>query len=281
MNPNLQKEYTNLLATMEVRPEWKSSIDSKARKIISLKDKYQSVAKATGVPWDVIAVIHSLEGNLDFSTHLHNGDPLTRRTRNVPRGRPVEGEPPFSWEESAIDAIKYDELDLNTDWSMEGIAYAFEKYNGLGYRTRNTGINSPYLWSGTTHYTRGKFVSDGKYSKTAKSEQIGAIPLLTRVRELDISPKEIVKHSSKLTLLKRLRIMIVTFFTSLFSASNIDAAKEYVNYVKQFATDNWFWMLLGGSAVAWLIFKWLEFLSVEDYKSGRYTPSKMEEGDTE
>jgi lysozyme family protein len=39
------------------------------------------------VPWYVIAVIHNMECGLDFTEHLHNSDPLARRTINDPPGR--------------------------------------------------------------------------------------------------------------------------------------------------------------------------------------------------
>jgi lysozyme family protein len=39
------------------------------------------------VPWYVIAVIHNMECGLDFTEHLHNGDPLACRTINDPPKR--------------------------------------------------------------------------------------------------------------------------------------------------------------------------------------------------
>src|SRR5262249_28019842 len=68
----------------------------------------QSAEAATDVPWFVIAIIHNLEASRAFDRHLHNGDPLTARTRNVPRNRPAAGSPPFTWEESAQDALTFD-----------------------------------------------------------------------------------------------------------------------------------------------------------------------------
>jgi microcystin-dependent protein len=54
----------------------------------------------------VIGIIHAMECSKfpECSQHLHNGDPLYRRTRLVPAGRPAKGTAPFSFEESAIDA---------------------------------------------------------------------------------------------------------------------------------------------------------------------------------
>ena len=36
------------------------------------------------------------------------------------------------------------------------------------------GINTPYLWSFSNHYTRGKFTSDGNWDSSAVSQQCGA-----------------------------------------------------------------------------------------------------------
>jgi lysozyme family protein len=57
----------------------------------------------------------------------------------------------------------------------------FERSNGLGYRRR--GINSPYLWSCTNHYTKGRFVADGKFSPTAVAQYCGAAAMLKRLVE--------------------------------------------------------------------------------------------------
>jgi lysozyme family protein len=52
----------------------------------------------------------------------------------------------------------------------------WEEYNGYGYFKHN--VNSPYLWSGTNLYSKGKFTADGKYSPTTVSGQLGAAVIL-------------------------------------------------------------------------------------------------------
>jgi lysozyme family protein len=143
----------------------------------------------------VISVLHNLEASGDFSRHLHNGDPLTARTVHVPAGRPRSGQPPFSWQESAVDALEYDGLTSVTDWSIEHLAYLFEGFNGWGYRLYHPHVKSPYLWSFSNHYTRGKYVGDGKWSETAVSQQCGAMVLLKRIEQgghirFTVSPSE-------------------------------------------------------------------------------------------
>jgi lysozyme family protein len=68
-------------------------------------------------------------------------------------------------------------LSAANDWSIEGILFQLEAYNGWGYRNHH-GINTPYLWSGSNQYTSGKYVADGKFDPTAVSKQIGGALLL-------------------------------------------------------------------------------------------------------
>src|SRR4051794_28179029 len=95
----LRAEYQKLFKTCQIRPTGRAEVTQIARAIERHADRYRAVEKRTGVPWYVIAVIHSKESSLDFRTHLHNGDPLSARTVHVPRNRPP-GDPPFTWEAS-------------------------------------------------------------------------------------------------------------------------------------------------------------------------------------
>lgn len=168
--------YTTLWAQMDIKPERLALVTRQADKIISFKDRYQPIVDATGVPYYVIGLMHLRESNFNFNTHLHNGDPLTARTYHVPAGRPIKGNPPFTFEESAIDALRQKGYDKITDWSIERIAYILEKYNGFGYVSR--GVNSPYLWASTDNYTRGKYIRDGVYSSTTVDTQLGTMAIL-------------------------------------------------------------------------------------------------------
>jgi lysozyme family protein len=143
----------------------------------------------------VIALIHSLEASLNFTTHLHNGDPLTARTIHVPKGHPKTGTPPFKWEDSALDALSLAGFDEHTDWSLPGILFAFEAYNGWGYRQYHPSVLSPYLWSYSNHYTKGKYVADGHFDPDVKSDQCGAAVLLkylTSVGDIDFEDAKLV-----------------------------------------------------------------------------------------
>ncbi len=181
----LKAEYTALWASLEVRPSKAAAIEAVASKILQKKTRYRAVDVETGVPWYVVGLIHAMESGCDFTTHLHNGDPLSARTRQVPAGRPKAGSPPFSWKESACDALTMKGLQNVGEWPIERIAYEMERYNGHGYRKYHPTVLSPYLWSGTNHYSRGKYVADGKWSATAVSGQSGAMVILKRMMEMD------------------------------------------------------------------------------------------------
>jgi lysozyme family protein len=172
---DLKNEYNTLFDTLKITG-FGQEINSYVARINENKERYQEVSLQTGVPWYFIAVIHAMECSLSFNQHLHNGDSLKERTHQVPAGRPKTGNPPFTWEYSAVDALAYDNLTTWHDWSIEGMLYKLEAYNGWGYRSH--GINSPYLWSGTQHYTKGKYGSDGHYNPELVSKQVGAAVLL-------------------------------------------------------------------------------------------------------
>ena len=176
----MRADYEAKFAACTLRPEMKDDAEEAITRMLKNRNRYQTVADATHVPWYVVAVIHTMECSGRFDCHLHNGDPLTARTVDVPRGRPAAGAPPFSWEFSAEDALRYDGFDAWRDWSVAGALFKLEAYNGMGYRLR-AHIATPYLWSGCQFYTSGKFVRDGIFDREAKSEEVGAAVLLRRM----------------------------------------------------------------------------------------------------
>jgi hypothetical protein len=52
-------------------------INAAAEKIAANRARYEVVSKATGVPWDVIGVIHYRESSNHFAGVLHNGSHVT------------------------------------------------------------------------------------------------------------------------------------------------------------------------------------------------------------
>lgn len=186
LTANLRKEYEDLFNTCNIAAGKSNAVENIINKITANKNRYETVGTQLGIPWYFIAVIHSMESGLSFTQHLHNGDPLTARTVHVPKGRPVNGSPPFTWEESAEDSLRFQKLDKWKDWSVPGLLYKLEGYNGWGYRVKHPHVLSPYLWSFSNHYTKGKYIADGTFSETAVSRQCGAAVLLRRMAEQGI-----------------------------------------------------------------------------------------------
>lgn len=199
----LQTEYQDAWLNCQINQTYANDLDVAAERILLNKHRYQTVSLKTGVPWYVIAVIHSLESDCDFTTHLHNGDSLEHRTFNVPRGRPASGEPPFSWEYSAEDALTIEKALCVKCWNLATLFWFLEGFNGWGYRVgkgRKTTppCRSPYIYSGTTYYESGKYIADGTFNENAVSNQVGCMALLKELevrKEIDISPNQIFVES--------------------------------------------------------------------------------------
>lgn len=147
-------------------------------RIVAAQNRYELIQRRTGVHWTFIACTHYRESNLDFSRQLAQGDPLSRVSTHVPKGRG-----PFSsFEDGAYDALvncsPY--AARNSLWSqsdvMPGMLTLLEMYNGLGYAKR--GVPSPYIWSGTDQYVKGKYISDGQYSASTVDKQLGVAGIL-------------------------------------------------------------------------------------------------------
>ncbi|MGB5078966.1 MAG: hypothetical protein WBO17_15915 [Sphingorhabdus sp.] len=173
----LRPEYARLFNSARIRPEYAETADWHLTMMQKSKLRYSSVSKDTDVPWYFIAICHALESSFNFRAHLHNGDfPLSSRTRQVPAGRPTKWLPPSDWESSARDALRLLGFVGQADWTLERTLFRLEAYNGFGYRPY--GVASPYLWSFSSHYSRGKYVADRKWSATAKSQQCGAAVML-------------------------------------------------------------------------------------------------------
>jgi lysozyme family protein len=187
LTTGLKNEYLTLWQNCQINPAYADGVAWYVKQIEKYRDTYESVAQETDVPWFVIAVIHAMESTFKFTRHLHNGDPLTSRTVNVPAGRPKGGQPPFTWKESAIDALEYDGATAIRSWDLPTVFWFLEGYNGWGYRTglgRDTTppCRSAYIYSGTNHYIKGKYVGDGVFDRNAVSDQVGC---MAQLKELE------------------------------------------------------------------------------------------------
>lgn len=169
-------EYIRFFVSSGFKNDREALVKKYALKAVAEKARYEAVGTPLGIPWWFVAAIHLLESSYNFSTHLHNGDPLSNRTFRVPSGRPAAWLPPNSWEESARDALTHQKLAGLSDWSLPRALWRWERYNGWGYRKKR--LPSPYLWSFSSIYTKGKYVGDGVFNKSAVSKQCGCATFL-------------------------------------------------------------------------------------------------------
>jgi len=158
---------------------------SAAKRLVAaeVKAQYRAVEAKTGVPWWFIAVVHERESSQNWAANLAQGDPWDKVSVHVP----VRRGPFPSWEAAAVDALANcaPYAAHNKDWSIGGTLTKLEEYNGLGYASR--GKPSPYLWSGTDQYIRGKYIRDGFYDPDVVDNQLGCAGLLLAMIALDPS----------------------------------------------------------------------------------------------
>lgn len=183
LTPELQDDYQRRFAACVIREERETEVEALVDVVWSERNRYKKVGEPLNIPWFVVAALHQADVGGDFNVHLHNGDPLTERTRHLPDGRPVEGEPPFRWEDSAADALRLHHFDVWMDWSIAVTLFLLEGHGGWGYRLHHPDVPSPYLWNASTHYTQGKYVTDDTWSETGVAQRCGAAVLLRRLAE--------------------------------------------------------------------------------------------------
>ena len=171
--------YAKQWDAMRINRDRAAEFDRYADRLLLNKGRYMNIEERTGVPWWLVAVLHMRESDADFKTYLGNGEPLSRKTRLVPRGRG-----PFNtFEDGAVDALRLDGLTAVHDWRLEKALYYAELYNGTGYNNR--GLPSPYIWGGTNQQKPGKYIADGRWSSTVWDRQPGVAPILKAMAAKD------------------------------------------------------------------------------------------------
>jgi lysozyme family protein len=173
--------YQNCWDTMLIAKNKVPYIIADAKKVLAHKERFENVVKIAGgsIPWYFIGIIYLREEGCNFRGHAHNGNNLKLKTVDVPSGRPIA--PPanpigYTFEESMLDLIKLKEWDKVKAWILPLMLYKFEANNGFGYHNR--GINSPYVWNFTNHYTSGYFVADGRFNPEVVNKSTGCAVLL-------------------------------------------------------------------------------------------------------
>lgn len=187
-------EYARQCDTMTIRGERESEFRRMAQYAIENKTIYQEVETATEshFPWYAIAIIHKREsdaqdshGNPLFTSYLGNGQPLSRVTTIVPKGRgPFTG--PKAFVNGCLDALHLDRVDkVVPPWPLEKVLFEQEILNGTGYDSR--GLPSPYIWGGTSIQKPGKYVADHNFDAGVWDKQLGCAGMIWMIAHLDTS----------------------------------------------------------------------------------------------
>jgi len=190
--PSFQ-EYRNAYernwADLRIRPSRLQAARDRAERLLNGKPIYLEVEKPTGVPWWFVGLCHYRESNFNFSTYLGNGQPLSRRTTIVPAGRgPFTG--PNAFADGAVDALRLQGFGGASDWELARVLFRLEGFNGYGYHAK--GVNSPYLYGGSTLYgppeaRAGKYVRDHVFDPDVVDPQLGTAVILKALMEIDAS----------------------------------------------------------------------------------------------
>jgi len=179
----LLPEYVKLLSTMTVTRA--ADVDRTARKLIDSLHlpRYQAVQDANGVPILFTAPTDERESGANPRCGLGQGDPWAQVSTHVPKGQG-----PFkSWSDATIFYEHFDHVDDVSvgGWSWPYLCWKEEAWNGFGPRAH--GIHTGYLWGGSQHYQKGKYVADGVWDPNHVDAQLGVIPIARRMAELDPS----------------------------------------------------------------------------------------------
>lgn len=187
-----ERDWANLV----IRDNRLPDVRLQANRLLRGKEAYQKVEAQTGVPWWFAGLCHYRESNFNFNTYLGNGQRLDKVTTIVPKGRgPFLG--PEAFVDGACDSLRLEGFLGANDWSIARVLYRLEGFNGYGYHAK--GVNSPYLYGGSTLYgppeaEGGKYVADHDFDPTVTDTQLGTAVILKVLLELD--PSIDLEHSA-------------------------------------------------------------------------------------
>ena len=181
--------YETNWANLQIRPDRVAEAEKHAQRLRQGKPIYETVETRTGVPWWFVGLCHYRESSFNFDTYLGNGQPLGVRTSIVPKGRgPFTG--PNAFLDGAVDALRLEGFLGANNWGIARVLYRLEGFNGYGYHRH--GVNSPYLYGGSTCYgppqaRAGKFVRDHLFDPNTVDTQLGTAVILKSLMALDAS----------------------------------------------------------------------------------------------
>lgn len=183
---DLLTEYVGLLPQMRIVPNRRREFDETCQRLVRnwRAGRYEGVPEETGIPAPFIMASFEREASSNFLLSPAQGDRWDRESVNVPAHRG-----PFaSWREAALDAYHLNKLDQvgAEHWTWALACFYGELFNGFGYRDWHH-MRSPYLWGGTTLQQVGKYVSDGSFDPRHFDQQLGVVPMMMVVCEIEPS----------------------------------------------------------------------------------------------
>ena len=183
LTDELRDDYQRAFAACVIREERTAEVEALTETLLTQRARYQTVGERLNLPWFVVAALHHADTGCDFEVHPHNGDPLTDRTQHLPDGRPVDGEPPFTWE-TAPPTLCACTTSINGGIGALPGPCSYWRDAVVGATgLHHPEVPSPHLWNYATHYRQGKYVTDDTWNENAIAQRCGAAVLLRRLAE--------------------------------------------------------------------------------------------------
>lgn len=186
----LADEYRTCWKGGKIRDTFQHDAIASAAMALVNKPLYDAVEASTLAPWWVIACLHHMEADSKPDCGIANGQPWSRVTTIVPKGR---GPFPSFIAEAAYSLTQYQKPEEwgqtfhDKDWKDPAWTFWFlESWNGFGNRLRE-GVTPPhasaYVFSGfelngEALYLKGKDTSDYNFDPEATSSQVGCMAFL-------------------------------------------------------------------------------------------------------
>lgn len=188
---SLLADNTRRWASVKFKPSFSAAAQKFAHRALKFKDNYISIAEqikaryGLHVPWWFIPLVHEREcihGVDNWNCNIAQGAPYNQKSRDVPYNGPFS-----TFQEAAIAALVAEAPHAAkwTNWSGGGVMTIGEQYNGLGYA--RMGRPSPYVWSGTDQYVKGKYTRDHHFDPNVVDTQLGIAVALHAMMQLDPS----------------------------------------------------------------------------------------------
>lgn len=193
----LESEYEFLWPLAKLSGPMASDAEKHAAFIIQNRKEFEAVDQALGMPWYIVACLSTMEMGLNFKGTILNGDDWHEQTYHYPAGLG----PWKSWVHAAIWGIQYEVKrfpafsDIRSyPWKNVGSAFFFlECWNGQNARiepqyslTTPKGA-SPYIYSGTQFYVKGKKQEKpSRFTPDLVSQQPGCMAILLALKNSGI-----------------------------------------------------------------------------------------------